>query len=48
MTGLARAEVHPILFVLRILLEDAMLRPWLPRYAEYAQPTRYRLLPGPR
>ncbi len=35
-----------ILFVLRTALEDRMLHEELPGYAEYAQQTRYRLIPG--
>lgn len=35
-----------MLFVLRTALEDATLQRELPGYAEYAQQTRYRLLPG--
>ncbi len=34
------------LFVLRTALEDKTLHEELPGYAEYAQQTRYRLLPG--
>lgn len=35
-----------LLYVLRTALEDRTLREELPGYAEYAQRTRYRLLPG--
>ena len=35
-----------ILFVVRTALEDQTLRAELPGYADYAQRTRYRLLPG--
>ncbi len=34
------------IFVIRTALEDKMLRAELPGYAEYAQHTRYRLIPG--
>ena len=34
------------LYVLRTVLEDRTLHEELPGYAEYAQGTRYRLLPG--
>jgi protein-S-isoprenylcysteine O-methyltransferase Ste14 len=34
------------LFVVRTALEDQMLLRQLPGYAEYAQRTRHRLLPG--
>jgi protein-S-isoprenylcysteine O-methyltransferase Ste14 len=34
------------LFVVRTVLEDRMLLQQLPEYEEYAQQTRYRLLPG--
>jgi protein-S-isoprenylcysteine O-methyltransferase Ste14 len=34
------------MFVVRTYLEDRMLRKELPGYEEYAQRTRYRLLPG--
>jgi len=35
-----------ILMVLRTHLEDQTLQSELPGYAEYAQRTRYRLIPG--
>jgi len=35
-----------LLTVLRTYLEDKTLQSELPGYAEYAQHTRYRLLPG--
>jgi protein-S-isoprenylcysteine O-methyltransferase Ste14 len=35
-----------VLYVIRTHLEDQTLRQELPGYAEYAQRTRYRLLPG--
>ena len=35
-----------ILFIARTALEDKMLQQELPGYIEYAQKTRYRLLPG--
>ncbi|HNT75958.1 MAG TPA: isoprenylcysteine carboxylmethyltransferase family protein [Anaerolineae bacterium] len=38
--------IGALLFVLRTALEDKTLQQELPGYAEYAQRTRYRLLPG--
>ena len=38
--------IGALLFVLRTALEDATLQRELPGYADYAQRTRYRLLPG--
>ena len=35
-----------LLFVVKTMAEDRMLQAGLPGYAEYAQQTRYRLLPG--
>lgn len=35
-----------LLFIVKTAAEDRMLRAGLPGYAEYAQQTRYRLLPG--
>lgn len=35
-----------LLFIVKTAAEDRMLRAGLPGYAEYAQRTRYRLLPG--
>jgi protein-S-isoprenylcysteine O-methyltransferase Ste14 len=35
-----------VLMITRTALEDKTLRAELPGYAEYAQRTRYRLLPG--
>lgn len=35
-----------VLFIVRTALEDAALRRELPGYADFAQRTRYRLLPG--
>lgn len=35
-----------ILFIFRTYLEDTMLHEMLPGYREYAQKTRYRLVPG--
>lgn len=35
-----------LLLVVRTVLEDKTLHEELPGYAEYAQQTRYRLLPG--
>lgn len=35
-----------VLFIIRTALEDRMLQQELPGYAEYAQKTRYRLVPG--
>jgi protein-S-isoprenylcysteine O-methyltransferase Ste14 len=40
------AFVTAILFVVRTALEDRTLRSELPGYDDYAQHTRYRLLPG--
>jgi protein-S-isoprenylcysteine O-methyltransferase Ste14 len=44
--ALIPAGVTVILFVVRTALEDSTLRTELPGYKEYAQQTRYRLLPG--
>jgi protein-S-isoprenylcysteine O-methyltransferase Ste14 len=44
--ALIPAVVLVALFVLRTSLEDRTLRAELPGYQEYAQRTRYRLLPG--
>ncbi len=40
------AGLAVVVFVLRTILEDRTLRRELPGYEEYAQHTRYRLLPG--
>jgi protein-S-isoprenylcysteine O-methyltransferase Ste14 len=44
--ALLPAAVSATLYVVRTALEDRTLRDELPGYAEYAQQTRYRLLPG--
>lgn len=44
--GLILAALSAALYVTRTALEDRTLREELPGYAEYAQRTRYRLLPG--
>jgi protein-S-isoprenylcysteine O-methyltransferase Ste14 len=44
--ALIPAAVIVIVFVIRTALEDRMLQAELPGYVEYAQHTRYRLLPG--
>lgn len=44
--ALVPAACIAALFVLRTALEDRTLQAELPGYAEYAQRTRYRLLPG--
>jgi protein-S-isoprenylcysteine O-methyltransferase Ste14 len=44
--ALVPAAVIVIVFVIRTALEDRMLQAELPGYAEYAQHTRYRLVPG--
>jgi protein-S-isoprenylcysteine O-methyltransferase Ste14 len=44
--ALIPAAVIVIVFVIRTVLEDRTLQAELPGYAEYAQRTRYRLLPG--
>ena len=44
--ALLPAAVIVIVFVIRTALEDRTLQAELPGYAEYAQRTRYRLVPG--
>ncbi|MFK4506190.1 isoprenylcysteine carboxylmethyltransferase family protein [Bradyrhizobium daqingense] len=44
--GLAMAPVFPVLFAVRIGIEERTLREGLPGYAEYAARVRYRLVPG--
>jgi protein-S-isoprenylcysteine O-methyltransferase Ste14 len=44
--ALIPAALTLFLFVIRTALEDRTLQAELPGYAEYAQQTRYRLLPG--
>jgi protein-S-isoprenylcysteine O-methyltransferase Ste14 len=44
--ALIPAAVIVVVFVIRTALEDKTLQAELPGYAEYAQRTRYRLLPG--
>ena len=44
--ALAPAGLIAVLMVIRTVLEDRMLQAELAGYAEYAQRTRYRLLPG--
>jgi protein-S-isoprenylcysteine O-methyltransferase Ste14 len=44
--ALLPAAVIGIVFVIRTALEDKTLQAGLPGYAEYAQHTRYRLIPG--
>jgi protein-S-isoprenylcysteine O-methyltransferase Ste14 len=44
--GLISAAVYTAFVVLRTALEDRTLHEELPGYREYAQRTRYRLLPG--
>jgi protein-S-isoprenylcysteine O-methyltransferase Ste14 len=44
--ALIPATVIVIVFVIRTALEDQTLQAELPGYAEYAQRTRYRLVPG--
>jgi protein-S-isoprenylcysteine O-methyltransferase Ste14 len=44
--GLISAAVYAAFVVLRTALEDRTLHEELPGYREYAQRTRYRLLPG--
>jgi protein-S-isoprenylcysteine O-methyltransferase Ste14 len=44
--ALIPAGLTVIVVVIRTVLEDRTLREELPGYAEYAQQTRYRLLPG--
>jgi protein-S-isoprenylcysteine O-methyltransferase Ste14 len=44
--GLIPAVLSAALYVVRTALEDRTLQQELPGYAEYAQQTRYRLLPG--
>ena len=44
--ALLPAVVIAIVFVIRTALEDRTLQAELPGYAEYAQRTRYRLVPG--
>ena len=44
--ALIPAVVIVIVFVIRTALEDRTLQTELPGYAEYAQRTRYRLVPG--
>jgi len=44
--ALIPAAVIAIVFVIRTALEDQTLQAELPGYAEYAQRTRYRLVPG--
>lgn len=44
--GLLFAAAMDVLLVLRTALEDRSLHRELPGYPEYAQKTRYRLLPG--
>ena len=44
--GLAASGILAILVIVRAALEDKTLRAELPGYPEYAQVTRYKLLPG--
>jgi protein-S-isoprenylcysteine O-methyltransferase Ste14 len=44
--ALVPALVGATLYVIRTALEDRTLQAELPGYAEFAQRTRYRLLPG--
>ena len=44
--ALLPAAVIIVVFVIRTALEDKTLQAGLPGYAEYAQHTRYRLIPG--
>jgi protein-S-isoprenylcysteine O-methyltransferase Ste14 len=44
--ALVPAVVIVVVFVIRTALEDKTLRAGLPGYTEYAQHTRYRLVPG--
>ncbi|UCD38983.1 MAG: isoprenylcysteine carboxylmethyltransferase family protein, partial [Fidelibacterota bacterium] len=44
--ALAIGGLHAVLFVIRTALEDRTLQADLDGYPEYAQKTRYRLLPG--
>lgn len=44
--ALIPAAVTPLILVLRIRDEEAMLRDALPEYAAYAEQTPYRLIPG--
>ena len=44
--ALVPGALGALVFVVRTALEDRMLRKELPGYDEYAQQTRYRLLPG--
>jgi protein-S-isoprenylcysteine O-methyltransferase Ste14 len=44
--GLIPAAISAALYVVRTFLEDKTLLEELPGYREYAQQTRYRLLPG--
>ena len=45
-TAFIPGAVVVVVFVIRTALEDCTLRKELPGYAEYAQQTRYRLIPG--
>jgi protein-S-isoprenylcysteine O-methyltransferase Ste14 len=44
--ALIPAGLTILVLVVRTVLEDKMLRPELPGYAEYVERVRYRLLPG--
>jgi protein-S-isoprenylcysteine O-methyltransferase Ste14 len=44
--ALVPGAVCGVLFIIRTTLEDRTLQAELPGYKEYAQKTRYRLLPG--
>jgi protein-S-isoprenylcysteine O-methyltransferase Ste14 len=44
--GLILYLLYAVLVILRTSLEDRTLQAELPGYAEYAQHTRYRLIPG--
>jgi protein-S-isoprenylcysteine O-methyltransferase Ste14 len=44
--ALIPAVVVALGFIIRTALEDRMLQTELPGYSDYAQHTRYRLIPG--
>jgi hypothetical protein len=44
--GLALALVFPVLFAIRVRIEERALIEGLPGYADYAARVRYRLMPG--
>jgi len=44
--GLIPAAIASAAFVIRLVLEERILRTELPGYAEYTRQVHYRLLPG--